>query len=348
MTEHIKTFRAVENLPSKQRIDNLTRTASHQVFLGLVDSLFDLEDGAMFDTLADSLDNGAFEEEDLVGLITNTFDFMGISESLQDDMLSDDDDIAKASLREIADFVVDNFEDETVESLSDILQDSFLEDWKTFLRKGHSEGEKRVASGGAKHKLVKSHVGKTATFTSVPVSGKGKKPRGRSSTRKRKKGVPAWRKIQARGWARDKKRERESDTREDSFIIVMPENVEVLSDSIIDEMSTSERVDYIEVLSDSIGNVFYDDLSLSDIIDDEFYLSDSKGKRRKKSDCNHKQDLVKVCSAKSGKCKMSCRVKPEYAGKIKRGTSPLKGRRRKKSDIAKQQKSQKFRSMLGI
>jgi len=346
MMEHIKTFRAVESLPTKQRvIDNLTRTASHQVFLGLVDSLFDLEDGAVFETLADSLDNGAFEEEDLVGLITNTFDFMGISESLQDDMLSDDKDIAQASLREIADFVIDNFEDETVESLSDILQDSFLEDWKTFLRKGHSEGEKRVANGGAKHKLVKSHVGKRATFTSVPVSGKGKKPRGRSSTRKRTK-TPAWGKIQAKGWARDKKRESAGDAREDSFIVIVPEDVEVLSDSLINKMSTIEKVDYIESLSDSIGNVFYDDLSLSDIIDDEFYLSDSNT-NRKKSDCNHKQNLVKVCSA-GGRCKMACRVKPEYAGKIIVGTSPLKGRKRKKSDIAKQQKSQKFRSMLGI
>lgn len=341
-------FGGGSNLPQKQRIDNLTRTGTHMLFLGLADSLFDLSADETFETLADDLHTDFFEEDDTISLITGAFDYLGVSESLQDDMLSDDEEVAKASLREISEIAIDKFENDTTESFANILQDSFLEDWKTFLRKGHSEGEKRKVAGGENHELVKSHVGKTPTFTSVPVDGKGRKPRGKSPTRVRKKGVPKWKKVQAKGWASDKKKEKKGDTREDSLTVFATDEVEVLADDVLDNMSSSDRVEYIETLSDSLGGVFGEDeeLTLSDIIDDDFYM-DAKRKKRKKSDCNHKQNLVRICSAKKGGCSMACKVKPEYAGKIKRGTSPLKGKKRSKSDIAKQQKSQEFRSKLG-
>ena len=179
-----------KSLHKEHKMDNLTRTASHLVFLGLADSLFDISEDETLETLVDSLHDGTFELEDTVRLIAGTFDFLGASESLMDDMFSDDEDISRASLKEVAELAVDNFEKETVESFADILQDHFLEDWKTFKRSGHFEGEKRTAAGGEKHVLVKSHVGKTPTFTSVPVDGKGKKPRGKSSTRKRSSELP--------------------------------------------------------------------------------------------------------------------------------------------------------------
>lgn len=243
------------------------------------------------------------DEEIIIGDILDSFYYMGISDDLIDDILSEDDGVSSEALSEVHEHIIDSFQDATYEEIGFHLHQEFLKDWKGEIGGTAKEGDTRIvkSSGcklvakaqtiGDKKGIVWEHEGRGKSYT------KCGKERGVSDTRKKSKsGTPSYKAKAKRSGEIAKAKAK--DAKRDSFIL--------LDEIELEALSNEEFEAYSEAISTHAEQL-------------EAFLLDGRAERlnpQKRSDCDTKkhQVLTKVTDPVTGKKVPVCRKDKNYKG----------------------------------